>query len=183
MFVASVVVFSASTIAYFTDGKDDNLVISGDGSNLSGEIVEITDFADGSAPVVGPSPVRIVPGAKVLKTVTVKNTGSMGMYLRVTLDKEFLLSEANEGKTVDPDLVTFNLNTEYWELRDQFYYYKHALQKGETAEPLFTEVNFAPEMDNTYTNSTITFVIRAYATQIPADATSVFDVTGWPEEK
>ena len=176
-----VAAFAAGTIAYFNDGEDDNLIIAVDGSNLSGEIVEYTVLEEGEDPVLGPTSMRIVPGGTVQKSVAIENTGSMGMYLRMSVDKEFTLSEENAGKTTDPDLVSFNLNEENWELRDGYYYYKRVLSKGETTEPLFTEVNFSGNMNNTYTNSTITFTLKAYATQIPADAESVFDVQSWPE--
>jgi hypothetical protein len=180
MLFFGVAAFSAATVAYFTDGQDDNLVITVDGANLSGEIVEVFT-PEGGQPIFGPTSVRIVPGAVVQKSVSVENTGSMGMYLRMSVEKVFVLSEENAGKQVDPALVSFELNTDHWELVDGFYYYKRVLSKGETTEPLFTEVKFSQEMNNTYTNSAIKFVIKAYATQIPAHATSVFDVTGWPE--
>ena len=183
MLVFTAVVFSAGTIAYFTDGEDDRLIISADGSNLAGEIIESTVLQEGEEPVLGPTNIRIMPGSKVKKTVAVENTGSMSMYLRLTVDKIFFLSPENEGSETNPELVRFNLNTEFWELRDGFYYYKEPLLKGETTEPLFTEISFAPEMNNVYENSTIAFTVKAYATQILSDATSVFDVTTWPDVK
>lgn len=181
MLVVIVAAFTAGTIAYFTDGEDDRLIVTVDGARLAGEIVESTVIEEGKPPVLGPTSIRIVPGGTVKKSVSVENTGSMGMYLRMTVDKEFTLSEANAGKPTNPELVEFTLNEEFWELRDGFYYYKKVLSKGETTEPLFTEVRFSPNMNNTYTNSTITFTVRAYATQIPAEAASVFDVQTWPD--
>ena len=178
--VATVIMFTAGTIAYFTDGQDDSLVITGDGANLSGEIIEITVPLDGGEPISGPTSMRIVPGSVVKKSVSVENTGTMGMYLRISIDKIFTLSEKNQGKPVEPELVLLNINEEYWELRDGFYYYKSVISKGETTEPLFTEVEFSSQMNNTYTNSSIELKIKAYATQIPAEANSVFDVTSWP---
>ena len=178
--VITVAAFTASTIAYFTDGEDDRLIISADGANLSGKIIEYTVLEEGTEPVFGPTSMRIVPGGAVQKSLSVENTGSMDMYLRISVDKVFALSEANLGKPTDPDLVELVVNDEHWELRDGFYYYKNALRDGETTEPLFTEVKFSSGMNNTYTNSTITLTVRAYATQIPAEAATVFDVDTWP---
>ena len=183
MIVTSVIVFSAQTIAYFTDGNDSNPIITMVGANLSGELIETTISAQGEEPVLGPTDVRIVPGTTIQKTVVVRNTGDMGMYLRVKVDREFDLSHENEGKPTDPTLVAFNVNETYWEELDGFYYYKSALLSGEITEPLFTEVTFSPQMDNTYTNSTVTFRIRAYATQFSGNGTSVFDAQGWPDEQ
>lgn len=180
MLALTVAAFTASTIAYFTDGEDDRLIISADGSNLSGKIIEYTVLEEGTEPVFGPTNIRIVPGGTVKKSVSVENTGSMDMYLRISIDKVFDLSEANAGKPTDPELVELEINSEYWELRDGFYYYKEILAEGETTEPLFETVNFSSGMNNTYTNSTITLTVRAYATQIPAESTTVFDVQSWP---
>lgn len=178
--VLCVGVFTAGSIAFFTDGDDDRLIITMDGSNLSGEIVETTVTEDGEPPIIGPTTLRIVPGAVVSKTVAIKNTGTMNMYVRLTVDKVFTLSEVNSGEEADPSLVELRLNTEKWELRDGFYYYKDVLLSGKSTEPLFTELRFSPYMNNLYTNSTLTLTIKAYATQIPASADSVFDVTSWP---
>ncbi len=180
VFVVIFAAFTAGTIAYFTDGEDDRLIVTVDGASLSGEIIESTVLEEGKPAILGPTSIRIVPGGTVKKSVAVENTGSMGMYVRMTVGREFTLSEANAGKPTDPELVEFTVNDEYWELRDGFYYYKRALLKGETTEPLFTEVRFSSDMNNTYTNSTITFTVKAYATQIPATANSVFDVQTWP---
>ena len=180
MLALTVAAFTASTIAYFTDGGDDRLIISADGANLSGKIIEYTVLEEGTEVVVGPTNMRIVPGGTVKKSVAVENTGSMDMYLRIARDKVFALSEANVGKPTDPELVQLEINDEYWELRDGCYYYKNILSEGDTTEPLFETVNFSSEMNNTYTNSTITLTVRAYATQIPAEATTVFDVQSWP---
>lgn len=180
MLALTVAAFTASTIAYFTDGEDDRLIISADGANLSGKIIEYTVLEEGTEAVLGPTNIRIVPGGTVKKTVSVENTGSMDMYLRIAIDKVFALSEANAGKPTDPELVQLEINDEYWELRDGFYYYKNVLSDGDTTEPLFETVHFSSEMNNTYTNSTITLTVTAYATQIPAEATTVFDVQSWP---
>lgn len=180
LIVTTVVIFSAQTVAYFSDGQDINPVITLTGANLSGELIESTVSAVGEEPVTGPTTVRILPGATVQKSVAVKNTGGMEMYLRLTVEKEFRLSEQNEGKPTDPTLVGIEINTAHWEERDGFYYYKTPLLRGETTEPLFTEVTFSSQMDNTYTNSAITFHIKAYATQAAGNGVSVFEAQGWP---
>ncbi len=180
LLATTVAVFSAQTIAYFTDGGESNPVITMVGANLSGELIEETVLTEGAEPVIGPTSVRIVPGGRVMKSVSVKNTGDMRMYLRLTVEKEFTLSEENAGMPIDPSLVGFEIDTTHWEERDGFYYYKTPISENETTAPLFTEVSFSSQMDNTYTNSTITFHIKAYATQVPGNYASVFEAHGWP---
>ena len=180
LIVVTVVIFSAQTVAYFTD-DDINSVISLEGLHLSGEIIETTASVGGGEPVQGPTEMRIIPGAKVGKTVSVKNTGDIDMYLRIKVDKEFTLSPENEGKPTDGTLISFEINGNFWEERDGFYYYKTKVGCGETTEPLFTEIEFSSKMNNVYTNSTVSFRVKAYATQATGNGTSVFDAQGWPD--
>ena len=180
MIVTAVIVFSVYTVAFFSDSAGQGKVITIAGGNVSGELIEVTIPEPGAQPVYGPTEMRIRPGAAVEKSVSVENTGTLAMYLRVTVDKKIVLSEANEGSDVDTSLVSFNLNATYWEEREGFYYYREPLMPDQTTEPLFTTVSFAPEMGNTYTNSTITLDVKAYATQVSDNGASVFEVQHWP---
>lgn len=172
--------FSVSTLAFFTKrtGTGDDLVaVSG---SVSCKLFESTVPAGGGEPILGPTSMQIRPGSSVEKTLTVKNTGSLSVYLRVKVEKQFALSAENKGKPVDDTLVSLALNTAYWEERDGFYYYKLQLLPGKTTEPLMTAVHFAPEMGNTYTNSEITLRIKAYAAQVSDQSVSVFETNNWP---
>ena len=180
LIVTVVAVFSVYTLAFLSDSAGEDLVVVAVGGNISGKLIESTVPAGGGEPVLGSTPVQIMPGTKVQKSVCVENTGTLPMYLRMTVDKQFELSQENAGSPTDPSLVTVTLNTAYWEERDGFYYYKQPLSPGKTTEPLFTEVHFAPEMGNTYTNSKITFRVKAYATQVRDNGASVFEVQHWP---
>lgn len=177
--IVTVAVFSSRTLSYFSD-NDNRMNVTVNGGGISGELIETTVPLDGGAPIAGPTAMRIVPGACVQKTVFVENTGTGQMYLRLTVDKEFTLSEQNRGQTVDPSLVQLEINTAHWTLIDGFYYYKTPIDHGAITEPLFTAVKFSSKMDNTYTNSTITLHIKAYATQVTSNGTSVFEAENWP---
>ena len=182
LIVTTVVIFSAQTVAYFSDKIETNPVITISGTNLAGELIENTVI--NGAVVSGPVAVRVMPGNTVAKSVAVRNTGSIDMYLRMTVDVEFQLSEEYEDASVDPTLVELMINDDYWyDSDDGYYYYKEAISHGEITEPLFTEVIFSGDMDNTYTNSTITFRIKAYAVQSNGNELSVFEAQGWPDEQ
>ena len=175
----SVAIFSSRTLSYFTDQTDPASLFIGSG-DISGNLIETTVPLEGGDPILGPITMRIVPGVKVQKTVAVENTGTGQMYLRLTVDKEFTLSAQNEGQPTDPSLVSFQINSDFWELRDGFYYYKMPIDRGTTTAPLFTEIEFSSKMDNIYENSSITLRIRAYATQVTENGTSVFEAQNWP---
>ncbi len=183
LIITTVAVFSAQTVAYFSDGADIRPVVTLTGANLSGELIETTASATGGEPIVGPAPLRIRPGTTVQKSVAVKNTGDLEMYLRLTVDKAFVLSAENEGEPTDPDLVYFEINEAYWAEDGDYYYYRKPLAHGQTTEPLFSEVSFSGEMGNIYTNSTITLCVTAYAVQVNGNGTCVFDAQGWPDEQ
>ena len=181
LIVTTVVIFSAQTVAYFSDKIETNPVITVSGTNLAGELIENTVI--NGAVVSGPVAVRVMPGHTVAKSVAVRNTGAINMFLRMTVDVEFQLSQEYEDASVDPTLVDFVINDTYWIEDDGYYYYKEAISHGEITEPLFTEITFSGDMDNTYTNSTITFQIKAYAVQSNGNEPSALQAQGWPDEQ
>ena len=181
LIVTTVVIFSAQTVAYFSDKIETNPVITVSGTNLAGELIEST-VIDGAV-VTGPAAVRVMPGNTVTKSVAVRNTGAIDMFLRMTVDVVFQLSEEYKDASVDPTLVDFVINDTYWIEDDGYYYYKEAISHGEITEPLFTEITFSGDMDNTYTNSTITFQIKAYAVQSNGNEGDALHAQGWPDEQ
>ena len=121
-----------------------------------------------------------MPGCEVSKIVEVKNTGSQPAYVRLRVTKEIKLSGQTEGEA-DLSLVTFDLNSQDWEERDGFYYYREPLEPGQTTQPLFTAVSFSESMGNLYQDSIAVVQVKAYATQTANNGETVFDAAGWPE--
>ena len=166
-----------STTAYFmAKGTARNVITTGSIEialleskiNNQGEKVPFEDVCD------------VLPGERVSKIVEVENTGLSPAWIRASVEKEIILTDGtSEG--ADTSLVTFDLNTEYWEEADGFYYYKDVLKAGEKTQPLFTNVSFAKEMDNLYQNSKAIVTVNAYATQVANNGSNVFEAAGWPE--
>lgn len=181
--ICAVIVALLSVAAYGTSAffshtqKATNVITTG---NVKIELQEISasSINGGAIPLEGE--ISVLPGAEIAKTVKVKNIGSNSAWIRISLDTAFLLADGVTGNT-DTSLIKFDINTKEWTEKDGYYYYNTALEPGETTEPLFTHVSFAPSMDNTYQNSKALIDITAYATQKAHNGSTVFEAAGWPD--
>ena len=172
--VVSVVIFLAQTIAYFSDttAAPQNFLKTG---RAEIELIEQTLPDGATEPVPFEGPIRIMPGTRVSKIVTVQNTGSIDMYIRIKVEKNITLSSEHSQQTPDTALAAFTVDSTYWEQIGDYYYYRTPLAPREVTEPLFREVRFDPSMGNIYTNSTIEFDIRAESTQVLENGTGYAD--------
>lgn len=173
-------ILASGTGAYFTaEEKVHNIITTG---NVDIDLIEKTIDENGDLrdfPENGIS--DVMPGTEVSKIVTVKNTGSQPAWVRISVDKNISLAEGITG-TVDETLVTYDINDEFWKVNgdDGYYYYIESLASGETTEPLFTKVAFAPGMGNLYQNCTVNVIVNAQATQVANNGATVFEANGWP---
>ena len=168
------------TIAYFTaDAVASNVITSG---NIKIDLKETAIPEEGGSPVPFENRIGVMPGTAVSKIVQVENIGSQSAYIRVGVDKEIFLAEEN---TEEPDLslVSWDVNSDFWEEKDGFYYYKEVLETGQTSEPLFTEVVFDASMGNMYQNSKAEITVTAQATQVAHNGNNALEAQGWPAER
>ncbi len=174
--VAALMTFiSTSTLAYYsTLGKATNVVTSG---NIKFKIHETTDQGK-EFPKEG---VYIVPGDVVSKKVSIENDCNHPFYLRVKMvygvDSQELTSE---------DCFKLNINEEYWELHDGWYYYKGIVEPGKTTPDVFSHVEIVgSKVDNDYLGKTLTLTVKAQAVQSennPITDGNTYTASGWPKE-
>lgn len=186
--IVTLSIFSAQTLAYFTDEatSDQNQIVSG---NLDTEIVQMQGVGSTESSLT--EPIRILPATSVSKTLTVKNTGSLSVYIRIKLEKTINKSE-NEMPERWRDLITCNIMLDDegtadavegpWVYRDGYYYYTSAVAAGAATEPLFDIVSFSPNMGNEFASSEIRLSLVCQATQANTNASSALTATGWPPE-
>ena len=88
LFIA-IVTFSAQTYAYFVDSTtvEDNKILAG---SLGVELIQVQDGAQVDHTV---APVQIFPGTEMRRNVSVKNTGTLPVYVRIKIEKSILESE------------------------------------------------------------------------------------------
>ena len=167
--------FSYSSLAYYTTvGKATNVVTSG---SIQFIIHEMTDQGQ-EFPKEG---VYIVPGDVVSKKVSIESDCSHPFYLRVKMiygvDSQELTAE---------DCFKLNINEEYWELHDGWYYYKGIVEPGETTPDVFSHVEIVgSKVDNGYIGKTLTLTVKAQAVQSennPIIDGNIYTASGWPAE-
>lgn len=169
-----------STTAYFTyEDTSTNVITMG---NIKIELQELAIPEDGGDPVPFEDAIDVLPGKNVSKIVQVKNIGVQASWIRISVAKSILLAEGVSGD-VDPSLVTYDLNTEYWIEQNGYFYYKEVLEPGETTKPLFTKVMFSSDMSNMYQYSKAIIKVNAQATQVIHNGSTVFEANGWPKSE
>lgn len=174
--VAIVLTFiGQGTLAYYsTVGKATNVVTSG---NIQFEIHEMTDQGT-PFPEEG---VYVIPGDVVSKQVRIESACAHPFYLRVKIvygiDSQELSAE---------DCFKLNINSDYWELHDGWYYYKGVVNPGETTPNVFSHVEIVgSEVDNSYIGKTLTLSVVAHAVQSennPITDGNTYTASGWPKE-
>ena len=167
-----VAILAANTLAYFTaDTKAHNVITSG------GVDIVLNEWANEDRTEPFENRTGVMPGTEVTKIAEVTNTGTAPVWVRVQVMLDVYAADESQ---LSPEHVTLDFNETDWTYLNGYYYYNRALAPGETTEPLFTTVTFAPTMGNEYQNSTAYVEVKAGAVQSDNNGTDVFSATGWP---
>ena len=163
------------TLAYYsTIGKATNVVTSGD---VQFKIHEMTDQGT-EFPREG---VYIVPGDIVSKKVSIESDCNHPFYLRVKM-----VYGVNSQELTAEDCFKLNINEEYWQLYDGWYYFKGVVEPGQTTPDVFSHVEMVgAKIDNTYIGKTLTLTVKAQAVQSennPITDGNTYTASGWPKE-
>lgn len=174
--VVTVIVFSSQSLAYFTDMANsfDNRISAG---NVGIDIMDMMSDGQGG-PVLYTDPIKVMPASSVSKVVAVKNSGSLAVYVRISLKKT--VNDPTDLAVGWEDKISCNINSADWQLVDGYYYYTKALRPGQTTTPLFDEVSFAASMGNEFVNKSVVFTVTAQAVQAGNNGTGAPDAAGWP---
>lgn len=135
--------------------------------------------ADGK-PLTGDAVADVVPATSVEQLAYVENKGSVPFFTRVLVEKVIHPAEGVDGP-LDAELVTLEINEEYWTEQNGFYFYKRILKPGQTTQPLYTAVSFAPEMGNDYMDATVEVRVLAQAVQSANNGSDATQALGWSE--
>ena len=167
--------FTQGSLAYYsTVGKATNVVTSG---QIKLAIHETTDQGT-EFPKEG---VYIVPGDIVSKVVTVENMNAHPFYLRVKI-----VYGINSQELSAEDCFKLNINEEYWEYYNGWYYYKDTVQGYETTPYVFSHVEIVGDkVDNRYIGKTLSLTVDAQAVQSehnPLPGEHTYEASGWPKE-
>ena len=128
-----IAILAAGTLAFFTaEGTAHNVITTG------GVDIKLYEWGNDEKTEPFEDIEGLLPGMEVTKIAEVKNTGGAEAWIRVRVTKDIALQGDGEA---DPDMVSLNLNKEFWAQGDDGYiYYTRTLKPGETTEPVFTTV-------------------------------------------
>lgn len=175
-------ILASTTLAYFTDiGTARNVITSG---GIGIQVIE-QQLVGGTLQPWPEVPVPVMPGTAVSKIASAKNLEQPAW---IRMNYTVTVYDA-AGKTMDvpagelAEVIVIDANDDAWTQKDGWWYYKAAVNTGETTEPLFEEVVFSgPYMDNKYQNCTVTVDVTAQAVQKANNGATVWEAKGWPEE-
>ena len=175
-------ILASTTLAYFTDiGTARNVITSG---GIGIELIE-QQLVGGTLQPWPETPVPVMPGTAVSKIASAKNLEQPAW---IRMNYTVTVYDA-AGKTMDvpagelAEVIVIDANDDAWTQKDGWWYYKAAVNTGETTAPLFEEVVFSgPYMDNKYQNCTVTVDVTAQAVQKANNGATVWEAKGWPEE-
>lgn len=166
-----IAVVATGTLAYFTAEETAyNVITTG---VLSMDLVEETT---GGKPFPEEGVSGVMPGEAIDKIVYVVNDGGVDMYVRIAIDKEIT---GENGRELNFENITLDINTAKWTEKDGFYYYNSVLEPGEQTEPLFTAVTFGAELGNEYMNARVQIDVNAQAVQSRNNGGNALEATGW----
>ena len=164
-----------ATLAYYsTLGKTTNVVTSG---NIRFIIHETTDQGK-EFPEEG---VFIVPGDIVSKKVNIESVCKHPFYLRVKM----VYGIDSKELSVE-DCFKLNINEEYWELHNGWYYYKNIVNPDEITPDVFSQVEIVgSQVSNSFIGETLKLTVKAQAVQSknnPLENGKTYSASGWPKE-
>ena len=177
---------TAGTLAYFNDDVTAHNVITSGGVNIAIVEKQAVPGNDGTTelkdfPKEGIT--GVMPGTSVSKIVKVKNTGASEAWIRVKVDAGITSAPTGQnpnGAALSTSVMAYDIQSNDWEYKDGYYYYKQPVASGELTAALFNAVTFSKTMDNTYQNCTANIEISAQAVQTANNGATVLEAKGWP---
>lgn len=131
-------------------------------------------------------PDHVDPGQKVIKEVSIRNTGDVDSFVRVKIGKMFgTISEKGffeEDKNLNPEMIQIHYNTDLWEYRqDGYWYYRDALKAGtSTKKPLMDSYYLSEKAGNSYKNKEARITVALESIQ--AESSEMKNIWGMTEK-
>jgi len=118
----------------------------------------------------------VMPGTTAPNVVSVKNTGSIDVLVRLKMDIAWGSSRDSEGKLiVIPSLptdnihITFNSTNWHFDQADGYFYYKGVVRPGESTIPLMKEFTVDSNSGNEYEKMMADFIVHMECIQSAGD--------------
>ena len=128
-------------------------------------------------------PDHVDPSQEVSKIVNVKNSGTVGTFVRVAIEKQIGDVDENGNFTIDenldPEKILIDYNTNVWTNGgDGYFYYQKELKAGETTEePLFESYVLSSDVGNEYKSKVAHIIVKMESVQAEGNAISIWGKT------
>ncbi len=116
---------------------------------------------------------NLLPGVAAEKSAQVENCGDVPIFVRVRVEKA--ISPADAGT----EHILLNIDSANWAEQGGCYYFRRALEPGQTTPPLFTSVTVDPGMGRAAAGVTVEIALQAQAVQ-SANNDDPLTALGWP---
>lgn len=123
--------------------------------------------------------IDVIPGTEVIRRVCVHNKGNVPVFVRVRVEQVLTAADSTKD-SLDPDRITLALDENRWVESDGYYYYYRSLRPGEKSVPLFTAVQFSPQMGNEYMGAQLELALMGQAVQSANNGYDPLQALGWP---
>lgn len=174
-------IITSGTYAYYTTTDTARNVITTGGIEV--KVVE-QQLVNGTLQPYPSQPIPVMPATTVSKIVSVQSTEQAAW---VRMNYTLTVYDA-DGKKMDipadelAKVIVITPDATNWTRQDGWWYCNTAIASGETAKPLFEEVEFSgPEMDNKYQGCKVVIDVTAQAVQQANNGATVWEALGWPE--
>lgn len=173
LFACLVVVIGISgSLAYFTDidTKENTATIG----HLDGTLVETTSNKNTTINDTGIIYHDVImPGDSISKEpAAYLEADSVNSYVRLKVNSEGM----------DPSLISYDIQDNWIQGGDGYYYYQEVLKPGQTTNPLFTHFNISLSADNSIVDKIVNIDVEAQFIQ--ADNVNPVitnnNIVGWP---
>ncbi|MBO7407867.1 MAG: hypothetical protein J6V14_09585 [Clostridia bacterium] len=145
---------------WYREDRTTNIISVGE---LSGDLIDI--YEQGTV---------VMPGDRVSKVVSVKNSGTSDGLVRVRLESMW----TDSGEEMAAEQFSFDINEENWLFDSGYYYYLGVLAPGETTEPLLDSFSVSgPEINNYYSYRPGSILVTMEMVQAAAEGISLWDKT------
>ena len=123
--------------------------------------------------------IDITYNSKINRNIKIKNIGKHPLFVRVTLN---LVGTSEAGNTIEKmDFIDIVNNSDEWIYKDNWYYFKNAVNENDITEELLLDLNFnIDKITSKYPGSIFTLDINAEAVQAENNNKDILEVVGWP---
>lgn len=173
LLLGSAIGSASAALTYYSDNYTAEVTVSQIGVSLleNGDIVASRDY-DGDKwnetseellQDMVPEDEKLVPGKAYGEELTVKNSGSIDEYVRVSIVKSWTKEDGTKETTLSPELIELNLTNDGWLVDESastaertVLYYAKPLAPGETANPFADELRIDNSVAERITQTSVT---------------------------